>query len=107
MICVYDVTCCCAEFIAVCAALKQDMLAIVREDHGMPQEAIDWIDQVRKAATADAHTMHQWSAHWHSLSFARAVLPQVIEYNCIGGKLNRGISVIHWYVLLRASSMGC
>jgi farnesyl diphosphate synthase len=26
-----------------------------------------------------------------------------IEYNCLGGKLNRGISVVHWFVLLPSS----
>ncbi|TYZ59686.1 hypothetical protein PybrP1_011347 [[Pythium] brassicae (nom. inval.)] len=40
------------------------MLEILRKQHAMPQEAIDWVDQV-------------------------------INYNCLGGKLNRGISVIH------------
>uniref|UniRef100_K3WEV8 Farnesyl pyrophosphate synthase n=1 Tax=Globisporangium ultimum (strain ATCC 200006 / CBS 805.95 / DAOM BR144) TaxID=431595 RepID=K3WEV8_GLOUD len=52
------------EFIAVCATLKQDMLEIMSKEHEMPQEAIDWVDEV-------------------------------IEYNCNGGKLNRGISVLH------------
>jgi hypothetical protein len=36
-----------AEFIAVCATLKQDMLEIMSKEHEMPQEAIDWVDEVR------------------------------------------------------------
>ncbi|KAG1701553.1 hypothetical protein DVH05_010854 [Phytophthora capsici] len=52
------------EFIAVCGKLKLDVLDLLRTKHQLPQEALDWVDEV-------------------------------IEYNCIGGKLNRGISVVH------------
>ncbi|TMW63178.1 hypothetical protein Poli38472_002119 [Pythium oligandrum] len=52
------------EFIQLCGELKQDMLTLLKNDHRLPQEAVDWVNEV-------------------------------IDYNCIGGKLNRGISVIH------------
>ncbi|KUF87498.1 Peroxiredoxin-2 [Phytophthora nicotianae] len=52
------------EFIAVCGKLKLEVLELLRTKHQLPQDALDWVDEV-------------------------------VEYNCIGGKLNRGISVVH------------
>lgn len=53
--CVYA----CTEFLEVCTALKLDMLEIMRSELEMPQEAIDWVDQVRRplvlAMTAAVH----------------------------------------------------
>ncbi|RLN88343.1 hypothetical protein BBJ28_00000677 [Nothophytophthora sp. Chile5] len=54
-----------AEFIAVCGTLKQEVLELMRTKHQMPQEALDWVDEM-------------------------------VDYNCLGGKLNRGISVVQW-----------
>uniref|UniRef100_M4BYV0 Farnesyl pyrophosphate synthase n=1 Tax=Hyaloperonospora arabidopsidis (strain Emoy2) TaxID=559515 RepID=M4BYV0_HYAAE len=52
------------EFLAVCTKLKLEMLELLRTKHQLPQEALDWLNEV-------------------------------VEYNCSGGKLNRGISVVH------------
>ncbi|POM78349.1 Farnesyl pyrophosphate synthetase [Phytophthora palmivora] len=52
------------EFIAVCGKLKLEVLELLRTKHQLPQEALDWVNEM-------------------------------VEYNCIGGKLNRGISVVH------------
>lgn len=49
----------------MCGKLKLEVLELLRTKHQLPQEALDWVDEV-------------------------------VEYNCIGGKLNRGISVVHW-----------
>lgn len=40
----------CPEFLEVCTALKLDMLELMRSELQMPQEAIDWVDQVRRAS---------------------------------------------------------
>ncbi|EQC29141.1 hypothetical protein SDRG_13014 [Saprolegnia diclina VS20] len=52
------------EFIKICYELKEEVLTTMKTKYTMPQEAIDWVNEM-------------------------------IDYNCIGGKLNRGISVIH------------
>ncbi|CAI5741168.1 unnamed protein product [Hyaloperonospora brassicae] len=52
------------EFIAVCTKLKLEMLELLQTKHELPQETLDWLNEV-------------------------------VEYNCSGGKLNRGMSVVH------------
>ncbi|CAH0479746.1 unnamed protein product [Peronospora belbahrii] len=54
----------CIEFIAICRTLKLELLELLRTKYQLPQEALEWVDEM-------------------------------VEYNCIGGKLNRGLSVIH------------
>ncbi|CAI5717768.1 hypothetical protein KXD40_001126 [Peronospora effusa] len=51
------------DFIAICRKLKLEVLELLRTKYELPQESLNWVDQL-------------------------------IEYNCIGGKLNRGLSVI-------------
>ncbi|KAG7394283.1 hypothetical protein PHYBOEH_005395 [Phytophthora boehmeriae] len=52
------------EFINVCGKLKLEVLEMLRTKHQLPQESLDWVNDM-------------------------------VDYNCIGGKLNRGISVVH------------
>ncbi|CEG43511.1 farnesyl pyrophosphate synthetase [Plasmopara halstedii] len=51
------------EFIAVCGKLKQEVLELLASKYQLPQDALDWVNEV-------------------------------IDYNCMGGKLNRGMSVV-------------
>ena len=57
---------------AVCRKLKLEVLELLRTKHQLPQESLEWVDNV-------------------------------IEYNCIGGKLNRGLSVLDWQVRVAPS----
>lgn len=66
--------CGCAEFIAVCGTLKHDMLAIMRDDHGMPQEAIDWVDQVRTLSSKRRRTRHVYMTYSLTLAITLRVL---------------------------------
>lgn len=31
----------------MCGDLKRDILEIIRDQHAMPQESVDWVDEVR------------------------------------------------------------
>jgi hypothetical protein len=36
------------EFIQLCTKLKVEILECMEKEHGMPKEAIEWINQVKK-----------------------------------------------------------
>lgn len=42
------------EFIKVCGVLKRGILEDMASQHQMPQEAIDWVEQVSQLATVAA-----------------------------------------------------
>ncbi|KAF0707437.1 hypothetical protein AaE_013601 [Aphanomyces astaci] len=61
------------EFVDICHELKNEVLDVMTKKYTMPTEAVEWVKEVR--------TMRTYS--------------HMIDYNCLGGKMNRGISVIH------------
>lgn len=78
------------EFIEVCGVLKREVLESMRNERQMPQEAVDWVEQV---------DFRSFKAAQECQLLTEGVA-QVIDYNCVGGKLNRGLSVVHWWLEL-------
>lgn len=68
--------------------LRDECLDVVGKDLGMSDEVVNWLHEVRRAHIGARPALTRGAcARWPA---------QMMDYTVPGGKLNRGLTVVHW-----------